>query len=93
MRRSFTSIALGFAACCVAIPALGQSATPRPGSGDGAPPPQVIIDGSGKPCICRAKGRTFIKGASICLNGLVAFCDKEQNVTTWRMTRKACPDS
>jgi hypothetical protein len=46
-----------------------------------------------KRCECRAGGKIFIEGDETCLNGMVAICDMEQNVTTWRMTRRACPQS
>jgi hypothetical protein len=44
-------------------------------------------------CECRARGRAYTQGEEICLNGQLAVCDMEQNVTTWRQTRRMCPQS
>jgi hypothetical protein len=44
-------------------------------------------------CECRARGKAFTIGEQICLNGTVAICDMNQNVTTWRSTRDACPNA
>ncbi len=98
MRRIMTIIALGLAAALAAPPARAQSWTPRPDRGHAhhtgaAAPQQTFIQGSTAPCTCRAQGRDFLEGESICLNGSVAYCDMEQNVTTWRLTRQACPQS
>jgi hypothetical protein len=63
-----------------------QKMTPRPQASPAA-------SASGELCKCRAGGQFFIEGDETCLNGMVAVCDMDQNVTTWRMTRKACPQS
>jgi hypothetical protein len=76
-------------AALAAYPAFGQEksgSTPRPASTDRS----HSVHGR---CECRAGGKIFIEGDETCLNGMVAICDMEQNVTTWRMTRKACPQS
>lgn len=60
--------------------------TPRPSPG-------IVADQVRKPCECRARGQVFITGDQTCLNGMVAICDMDQNVTTWRMTSQTCPQS
>ena len=44
-------------------------------------------------CECRARGKAFTIGEQICLNGTVAICDMNQNVTTWRSTKDTCPNA
>ncbi len=47
------------------------------------------------PCTCRAEGREFDMGASICLQTpegrRIATCEMDQNVTSWRPTERRCP--
>ena len=47
------------------------------------------------PCMCRAEGREFDIGATICLQTpegrRIATCEMDQNVTTWRPTPRRCP--
>jgi hypothetical protein len=48
-------------------------------------------------CYCRAEGKFFAEGQTICLRtggepGL-AECVMETNVMSWRQTRKPCPES
>jgi glutamate racemase len=89
MRWTRTIIALAIAACAAAPAAYAhdtQNMTPRPISG-------VVADQARKPCECRARGQIFITGEQTCLNGMVAVCDMDQNVTTWRMTGQTCPQS
>jgi hypothetical protein len=79
-------------AAWAAGPAWAQSrpdVTPRPGPATH----QVKDHAAGARCECRAGGKIFIEGDETCLNGMVAICDMEQNVTTWRMTRRTCPQS
>jgi hypothetical protein len=42
-------------------------------------------------CECRAKGKAYQQDEQICLNGRIATCSMEQNVTSWRMTERLCP--
>jgi hypothetical protein len=44
-------------------------------------------------CECRARGKAYTVGEQICLNGKVAICDMNQNVTTWRSTQTFCPNA
>lgn len=48
-------------------------------------------------CFCRAKGRFFPVGESVCLRHAegprLATCGMEQNVTSWRFSEESCPDS
>lgn len=48
-------------------------------------------------CTCRAQGKRFELGETICLptseGPRVAVCVLEINVTSWRMSRVPCPDS
>jgi hypothetical protein len=46
-----------------------------------------------KPCECRAHGKVFVTGEETCLNGALAVCAMDQNVTTWRGTGRICPQS
>jgi hypothetical protein len=48
---------------------------------------------SPKECECRAKGRLFSLGETTCLNGMIAICEMNQNVTNWRSTRNSCPNA
>ena len=54
--------------------------------------PHNMID-----CYCRAKGRTFAPGESICLRtaegGRIAECRMVTNVMSWGITDRACPES
>lgn len=89
MRRLITIIALG-TAVFAALPAFAQNMTPRPPVAKPVADPQLKAE---KPCECRARGEVFVTGDQTCLNGMIAVCDMEQNVTTWRMTRQSCPSS
>lgn len=48
-------------------------------------------------CYCRAKDRRFAVGETVCLAApsgpRQATCGMEQNVTSWRFSETACPDS
>ena len=48
-------------------------------------------------CYCRAQGRTFAPGESICLKtaegGRLAECRMVTNVMSWGITERACPES
>jgi hypothetical protein len=48
---------------------------------------------SPKECECRAKGQLFSIGEKTCLNGMIAICEMNQNVTNWRSTRNSCPSA
>jgi hypothetical protein len=74
-------------AAFAASPALSQNHTPRPMAAQASP--QVV----NALCECRAAGRVFIQGELTCVNGQVAVCAMDQNVTTWRSTGQACPQS
>ncbi len=54
---------------------------------------QRVVADSTQDCECRARGKAFTIGEQICLNGTVAICDMNQNVTTWRSTRSVCPNA
>ncbi len=48
-------------------------------------------------CYCRAQGRLFAPGESVCLKtadgGRLAECRMVTNVMSWGITDKACPES
>lgn len=48
-------------------------------------------------CYCRAQGRIFAPGESICLRtsegGRMAECRMVTNVMSWSITGKLCPES
>jgi len=48
-------------------------------------------------CYCRAQGRLFAEGESICLRtaqgGRLAECRMVTNVMSWGITDRACPES
>ncbi len=48
-------------------------------------------------CYCRAQGRTFAPGETICLKTAegprLAQCRMEINVMSWGITSKPCPES
>ena len=48
-------------------------------------------------CYCRAQGRTFAVGESVCLRTAegprLAECQMVLNVTSWGMTERPCPES
>lgn len=48
-------------------------------------------------CYCRAEGRMFAEGESVCLRTAqgprLALCDMEINVMSWSITETPCPDS
>lgn len=54
---------------------------------------QRVAADSTQDCECRARGKAFTIGEQICLNGTVAICEMNQNVTTWRSTRDTCPNA
>jgi hypothetical protein len=54
---------------------------------------QRVAADSTQDCECRARGKAFTIGEQICLNGTIAICDMNQNVTTWRSTRNTCPNA
>jgi hypothetical protein len=59
----------------------------------------VLVNGSrvsedaAQKCECRARGQAFTTGEQICLNGRVATCAMEQNVTTWKSSNRLCPEA
>jgi len=48
-------------------------------------------------CVCRAQGRTFAVGESVCLRTAagprVALCGMVLNNTSWELTERSCPES
>ena len=48
-------------------------------------------------CYCRAQGRIFAPGESVCLRtaegGRMAECRMVTNVMSWGITERACPES
>jgi hypothetical protein len=48
-------------------------------------------------CYCRAQGRMFALGQSVCLRTAegprIAECRMVTNVTSWGVTERRCPDS
>jgi hypothetical protein len=48
-------------------------------------------------CVCRAQGRTFAVGESVCLRTAsgprIALCGMVLNNTSWQMTERDCPES
>ncbi len=54
---------------------------------------QRVAEDLTQKCECRARGKAFTVGEQICLNGAIAICDMNQNVTTWRMTPTFCPNA
>jgi hypothetical protein len=44
-------------------------------------------------CECRARGQAYTTGEQICLNGRIATCAMDQNVTTWKSSTKLCPEA
>lgn len=48
-------------------------------------------------CYCRAQGRTFAPGETICLKTAegprLAQCQMEINVMSWSITSKPCPET
>jgi hypothetical protein len=85
MRHLLAMIAFG-AAAAAASPAFCQNMTPRP-------PPEVGPRVAASECECRANGRVFVQGQQTCINGRLAVCAMDQNVTTWMTTLQACPQS
>jgi hypothetical protein len=85
--RRFVPIAVFGVAVAAASPAFCQNVTPRP-------PVEKAQASYGTPfCECRSAGQVFIQGQSTCLNGQVAVCSMDQNVTTWKPTGQTCPQS
>jgi hypothetical protein len=59
---------------------------------------QTQAPGRGTPdCYCRAQGRIFALGETVCLRTVegarVAECRMAINVTSWGLTDRACPES
>jgi hypothetical protein len=54
---------------------------------------QRVAEDPTQKCECRARGKAFTVGEQICLNGRVATCAMDQNVTSWRPTSDACPNA
>jgi hypothetical protein len=54
---------------------------------------QRVAEDITQKCECRAGGQAYTVGEQICLNGRVAICDMNQNVTTWRTTTTFCPNA
>ncbi len=54
---------------------------------------QRVAEDLTQKCECRARGKAYTVGEQICLNGTVAVCDMNQNVTTWRSTSTYCPNA
>lgn len=48
-------------------------------------------------CVCRAQGRTFAVGESVCLRTAdgprMALCGMVLNNTSWQVTERSCPES
>jgi hypothetical protein len=48
-------------------------------------------------CYCRAQGRLFAQGESVCLRtaegGRMAECRMETNVMSWGITERRCPET
>ena len=90
MRRRLRTLA------ALALPALGLLFAPS-----AAPAQRLSVRvGAGAPfseCYCRAKGRLFAVGETACLSAVQgprqATCGMDQNVTSWRFSDAACPDS
>jgi hypothetical protein len=87
------ALATGISACLIwAQPASAQFAT----GGSGAPHVQNP-DLHSQNCTCRAQGRDFHVGETICLRTAdgprLAACDMELNNTSWRFDGQQCPDS
>jgi len=75
---------------------LGALACGGAAAGDG--PARVAEIPPGAPdCYCRAQGRIFGIGDTICLRGpqgsRMARCSMELNVTSWRLSEQPCPES
>jgi hypothetical protein len=75
-----------------ALPASAQFAT----GGSGSPHVQHP-DLHSRNCTCRAQGRDFHVGETVCLRTAdgprLAACDMELNNTSWRFNGQVCPDS
>jgi hypothetical protein len=54
---------------------------------------QRVAEDLTQKCECRARGRAFTVGEQICLNGRMATCEMDQNVTSWRPTSDVCPNA
>jgi hypothetical protein len=85
-RRFITHLAFGLSACIAALPGAAHH---RPVIQAGV---RVAADPT-QDCECRARGQAYTQGEQICLNGRIAMCAMDQNVTTWRSTDKTCPQS
>jgi hypothetical protein len=82
-RAAFVALAL------LAAPALAQEPTTAQHA---QATPHNPLD-----CYCRAKGRIFAPGESICLRTAegerMAECQMVTNVMSWGITDRACPES
>ena len=60
----------------------------------GPPPGELLAQAAGKPCSCRANGRSYELGEQTCLSTprgtRLAQCELQQNVTSWRIGAEAC---
>ncbi len=54
---------------------------------------QRVMEDPTQQCECRARGKAFTLGEQICLNGRMATCAMDQNVTSWRPTSDICPNA
>jgi hypothetical protein len=50
-------------------------------------------DAAHKDCLCRANDKTYTQGELVCLKGGLARCEMNQNVPTWKIVSKACPQA
>ena len=84
MRRAFFAV-LGF----IAAPALGHEPAPIHTA--------QAMNHNPLDCYCRAQGRIFAPGESICLKtahgGRLAECRMVTNVMSWGITDRGCPES
>jgi hypothetical protein len=64
---------------------------------EAAPASQVQPIQHAAECFCRAQGRMFAVGETICLRTpggpRLAQCALEVNVTSWRLSEQVCPES
>ncbi|MFO1072763.1 MAG: hypothetical protein U1E17_08805, partial [Geminicoccaceae bacterium] len=60
----------------------------------GALPGDPLAQAAGKPCSCRANGRSYELGQQACLStpqgARLAQCELQQNVTSWRIGAESC---
>jgi hypothetical protein len=87
MRRSFQLLVV-LAPMLLADAAFAQdrhwpSQSRDPGAQSEAAPPHN--------CYCRAAGSTYEMGTATCLAGHIAICNMQDNVSSWTITKNACP--